>query len=619
MDIRKEVTMIKNLLRIIKKRLNQVLLWKQLVFFLLFILLLFTSLISASAYFQSRRNAIQSQIDKSNRLLDLKMINMEKYIDELSDFCIQPCYDNEMYADILSTTALSSYDLAELKNAVHTFYYTRNDLVSYQIYLMNQGISIGREKKEDQIWVRATPEETVENSHVYTLCSTSSYNSALLPSDDPDTFFNFNHAIIRIENHAIMAIVTINIKRQTLTPFISRSAGSDEFFCIYNSDGNLLYSGDPALVSISDHNMNSQLAARSDNTAGYIRFGNAQYLVTSTTGSKYGVKIVSLIPVSEITAQFKKAQSITILQSLFLLTLAVLSIYWLIRKTTAPLSLLADKQKDVGGGDFSRIHIEGCQEISNLSNSFNEMTAHIDELIRENYMTQLNEKNARLAALEAQINPHFLYNTLQAIGSEALLNDQKNIYSMLTSLASSLRYSIKAPNIVTLEDELHYVNDYIMLQKIRMDDHLCVTQTVDEKALTAKVPKISLQTLVENSILHGLQGSHTHIHISLNVFYRDDDLYLCVRDDGCGIDNASLMELRESLHVQTLQDTGKSIGLVNLYNRIHLMYSDLANLQIDSQTEEPSYTLVTLKIPAVKGELTDLQKEEITDENTYRR
>ena len=158
-----------------------------------------------------------------------------------------------------------------------------------------------------------------------------------------------------------------------------------------------------------------------------------------------------------------------------------------------------------------------------------------------------------------------------------------------------------------------------MLQKIRMDDHLCVTQTVDEKALTAKVPKISLQTLVENSILHGLQGSHTHIHISLNVFYRDDDLYLCVRDDGCGIDNASLMELRESLHVQTLQDTGKSIGLVNLYNRIHLMYSDRANLQIDSQTEEPSYTLITLKIPAVKGELTDLQKEEITDENTYRR
>ena len=130
----------------IKRRLNQTPLWKQLVFFLSFILLAFTLLLSVSSYLQSRKTAIQSQIDKSERLLDLKMINMEKYIDELSDFCIQPCYDNEMYANILSAAPLSSYALSEMENDVHTFYYTRTDLISYQIYLMNQGISIGRKK-----------------------------------------------------------------------------------------------------------------------------------------------------------------------------------------------------------------------------------------------------------------------------------------------------------------------------------------------------------------------------------------------------------------------------------------------------------------------------------------
>jgi two-component system sensor histidine kinase YesM len=589
----------------IKRRLNQTPLWKQLVFFLSFILLAFTLLLSVSSYLQSRKTAIQSQIDKSERLLDLKMINMEKYIDELSDFCIQPCYDNEMYANILSAAPLSSYALSEMENDVHTFYYTRTDLISYQIYLMNQGISIGREKNEDRIWVRNTPVQNVKSSHAYSLCSSSPYLSALLPSDDPDTFFNFNHAIIRIRDHAIMAIVTINIRRSTLAPYISKSAGSDEFFCIYNSDGELLYSGNTDLVSTADSSMNNALSARNDQSSGYIRFDNRMYLVTSASGDKYGLKIVSLVPVSEITDQFKKAQSITVLQGLLLLGLAICAIYLLIRKITSPLSLLSSKQKDVGEGDFSQIHIEGCREIADLSNSFNEMTAHIDELIRENYMAQLDEKNARLAALEAQINPHFLYNTLQAIGSEALLNDQKNIYHMLTGLASSLRYSIKASNIVTLEEELRYVNDYIMLQKIRMEDHLEVTQEIDEKALQARVPKISLQTLVENSILHGLQDGHTTIHIQLKVFYRDHLLYLQVTDDGCGIEPDELTRLRQSLHEQTLQDSGKSIGLVNLYNRIHLMYSDQADLQIDSCTGTDSHTTVTLTVEEKDHESSD--------------
>lgn len=135
----------------------------------------------------------------------------------------------------------------------------------------------------------------------------------------------------------------------------------------------------------------------------------------------------------------------------------------IVRLTTAPLTAFSRRMKEVGNGNFSPIEENGgSRELLALSRSFNEMVSHIDELINQNYVSEINEKTARLAALEAQLNPHFLYNTLQAIGTEALLNDQPQINRMLASLAANLRYSIKSGDPVRLKDgnclceQLHY-------------------------------------------------------------------------------------------------------------------------------------------------------------------
>ena len=579
----------------IRTDLNRTPLWKQLIFSLTIILLLLTFTLSLTTYHRSRENAITSQIDKSDRLLDLKMTNLEKYIDELAAFCIQPCYDNELYSDILTTEALSPSEISNMKNAVRNYYYSRNDMVSYQIYLLNQDLAMGRSQRKYRIWQEDMPESEKTGSEIYTLCSESPYNSAILPSDDSSVFMNFSHAIIRVSDRKIMAIVTIDVASKIVKPYISRSSGSSESFCIFNPDGRVLYSDDPALPS--DTAIIGSLAKRNDSEAGYLKLNNTNCLVTSFTGSKYGIKIVSMIPVSEITAQFRKTMQIMILQSILFSMIAILLVYIIIRYITAPLSLLASKQKDVGSGDFSSIDIGGCREISNLNSSFNEMTSHIDDLIKENYITQLNEKNARLAALEAQINPHFLYNTLQAIGSEALLNDQKNIYDMLTGLAQSLRYSIKAPNEVALSEEIEYVNNYIMLQTIRMEDHLTVTSTIDDDTLQARVPKNILQSLLENSIIHGISGDRNSINIKIHIYYYDDRLIMKVRDDGCGIQPEELARIRNDLKAQTLQDPGKGIGLANLNNRIKLMYDDTAQIEISTETSMDSYTEITVILP----------------------
>ncbi len=278
----------------------------------------------------------------------------------------------------------------------------------------------------------------------------------------------------------------------------------------------------------------------------------------------------------------------------------ILFIYMLLRLLTIPLRFLSTQMQKTGEGDFrSRIHVTGSTEICGLAESFNSMVSHIDQLIQRTYVAELSEKDAKLAALEAQLNPHFLYNTLQAVSTEALINEQPQIHRMITALASNLRYTIKGDTLVPLKQEMIYVEDYIFLQKIRMDDALTFTSSIDPAAEECLIPKISIQTLVENSIIHGKSGNTDRIHIDITAQYNDTNVIITVRDNGCGISPEQLDKLYADFDLQ--KNTGKygGIGLANLHSRIRLLYDKPASLDI--HTQEKQYTEIVLTLPVTKG------------------
>ena len=264
---------------------------------------------------------------------------------------------------------------------------------------------------------------------------------------------------------------------------------------------------------------------------------------------------------------------------------------------TNPLSTLAHRLRRVGTGNFTTTtDIGGSLEITNLAHDFNSMIHHIDDLIKKNYISEINAKTSRLIALEAQLNPHFLYNTLQAISAEAIINKQPKINAMVTSLASMLRYSIKEEDFVSVAQEIKHVNDYLSLQHSRFGENLTYEWNIDEDTLHAMIPKISIQTLVENSITHGISGDIDHINIYIRTYMEGDQLLIKVRDDGIGIAPEKLNELKEAFANSDL-NTHKSlgIGLMNLSSRIHILYDEPASLSIESNLGY--YTLVTLSIP----------------------
>ncbi len=613
-------------------------LWAEFTLFMALILILLTFAMSFLVYSREQSRTVEARVMAAESLLNLKAANLEEYMASLSEFAIQPVYDSDCYAAMLSGRELSDRATESLRSTVRTWFYTRSDLLSYHIYLLNQNLAIGRDYGKEG--VRVYRAEDMEQSSLYKACTDSRKNYAVLPSEHGDALFHFAHSIIRIQDRSVVGLVDFEVDRSGIEYLSTQPISPGEALNLYNSDGALLYTDakGPLFERIEAYTPEenrafflSEAERRADialpeqgrteadiihkeggemglgktfsngKDTEYLEIEGVKYLSVRTADSDKALYLSTMIPLSDILGQLRQTRRFSILIGLAFILAAVIGANLLIRYLSAPLTALVNLQESFGEGQISDTHFGRSREGAELSRSYNEMTRRIDRLLKENYAAALNEKNARLAALEAEINPHFLYNTLQAIGSEALLNDQTEIYRMLTSLASNLRYSIKAPNVVSLRDELKYTDDYVFLQKIRMGERLSVERETDEEALFARLPKLCIQPLVENSILHGIGGERDSISIVLSVQMDGGRILIRVRDDGIGIEEEELREIRNSFRSQTLNDANQSIGLANLYNRLTLLYGQEADMTIESRTGEGSYTEVKLVLQGQEG------------------
>lgn len=217
------------------------------------------------------------------------------------------------------------------------------------------------------------------------------------------------------------------------------------------------------------------------------------------------------------------------------------------------------------------------------------MVEKTNELINERYKMKIVEKNAVLKALEAEINPHFLYNALQAISTKALKNNNDDIVEMVDNLALTLRYCISGRDVVAAREELRHIERYLALQKARFGGRMQVVYDWDETLLELSIPKLSIQTLVENCIKHALEKVSTTVTIRIEARITPDYNVISVLDDGPGISGERLAEVLSTLQIQweefggdLSEDGNESIGLKNLNTRLKLLYGEGAGLAISS-------------------------------------
>jgi two-component system sensor histidine kinase YesM len=258
-----------------------------------------------------------------------------------------------------------------------------------------------------------------------------------------------------------------------------------------------------------------------------------------------------------------------------------------------PIAHLQTKMRQVRRGLFQeRAVVTTNDEIGQLTEGFNSMIGEIDRLVKEVYETRLREREAELSALQSQIHPHFLYNTLETMNMLALQGNGPELSNIVTSLGKLLRYTVdKQERLVHVFDEVKFAQAYLQIQAMRLGDKLQAAIHIDSSYDYCLVPKLILQPLIENVIEHAM-GSGT-VHMTLTASVEDDDLILSIKDDGNGISGERLKRLEEQLQAGSesrslieAQQGGfgtikKGFALRNVHLRVRLHYGEPYGLFVD--------------------------------------
>lgn len=280
---------------------------------------------------------------------------------------------------------------------------------------------------------------------------------------------------------------------------------------------------------------------------------------------------------------------------LLLLIVIILS-YYIPRSITMPITRISRVTNQVAKGNLSvRAAAESGAEARMLSDSLNAMIDKINELLDQVTTEQIRLRKAEFELLQAQINPHFLYNTLDTIVWLAEAGDQKRVVSMVGNLSDFFRTSLnQGKDIISIREELAHVRSYLEIQQVRYQDILRYEITVPEDLYEYKIPKITIQPLVENALYHGIKNKRGQGTITVTGKSKENGFVLYVRDNGIGMTQERLNEVRAG--IQKLSYTGKEIyGLYNVNERIRLNFGETYGISIESTYGEG--TCVSISLP----------------------
>jgi len=263
---------------------------------------------------------------------------------------------------------------------------------------------------------------------------------------------------------------------------------------------------------------------------------------------------------------------------------------------TKPLSALVATMNKIKDTEHMSVSFE-CDrndEIGLLSASFNAMVKRMDYLVNTVQETRLKEKEAELTALWMQINPHFIYNTLETIRMNSVLNDDKSTSEMISMLGKMLRYNIKS-NKTTIADEIDNISNYITLLNYRFSDRYQMHVDIEPDILHVSIAKLMFQPIVENSIVHGFEESQTKCIITIRSYYENSKIIIDIADNGMGMTSDALEDLLIKINTPKELSEKRGIGLRNINERLKLNYGESFGLRVYSEVNKG--TLIKLTMP----------------------
>ncbi|NOW06726.1 two-component system sensor histidine kinase YesM [Clostridium beijerinckii] len=330
-------------------------------------------------------------------------------------------------------------------------------------------------------------------------------------------------------------------------------------------------------------------------------FINRNISVSSIAIDSIGWKVINVVDKDNLFYEVNLLRNLTFAFLIVIVIIVMVVIIIFSNKFYESVRIIVNGMKEAKKGDFNvKIKLNTEDELSFIGNEFNEMLSTINILVEDiknqsNYIVELSNKRreSEIKAIVAQINPHFLYNTLDCINWLAIKNENYEVSDTIGSFAQILRYSIGDINKeVTIFDEVEWLKKYVYLQQIRFNGSFILDLEVNEEVFGCRLHKLILQPLIENSIVHGFKGYNNGriLKVSIDKF-ENKYIKMIIKDNGNGIENRKLEELIRNIKLG--QDEDENIGIKNVYDRIKIYYGEDAKFDIESvQGEGTTVTMV---------------------------
>ncbi|GIP11622.1 sensor histidine kinase [Paenibacillus macerans] len=401
-------------------------------------------------------------------------------------------------------------------------------------------------------------------------------------------------------NSLKQGVLVIDINFRTIDQLSQRvSLGKKGYAYIIDAVGNIVYHPQQQLIYAGLKYENLEPVLNYAYGRYFDESDGEQRIITIQTVKPAGWKIVGVAYADEfLTTKRELGVFLTWFLPAVIIIILAINIY-VSARISQPIRRLERSVQMVERGDFGTIvHVSGAYEVEQLSKRFNLMLRRIRELMDQIIQEQEAKRKSELDVLQSQINPHFLYNTLNSATRLAELGRNEEVVTTITSLSRFFRISLsKGSHVISVQEELEHVRHYLIIQTIRFKNKFRYEIVADEAALECRTLKLILQPLVENAIHHGIEKSAEAGFIGVEARLEGEHLVFRIRDNGVGMPPETVAKLMKGA---VRSESGSGVGVRNVQERIVLYYGPGYGLKFDSEPEEG--TLATITIPAVKPE-----------------
>lgn len=587
----------------------------------LIVLLLLTTIVPFGTsiiitYFHTKESLKNQVVQENSNLLYQGKVNLENYINELNGLTLS-LYNNPGLINFLrlSNKENNYLTIGIVTNVLQTILYAEDNIERVHISIEEEDRFITASKRSTVIFSKNLKNKNEES---YEKAKASPFNMYIEPThiqngdsiDKPKNVLSLHRSLTNVPSDKVLAYVTLEFSSEKIYKLSENLYNKDtEEFYILSPEGKLIYSSNSEISANQEKQKWIKKLTKNQNPKGTMEWKedsfNGVMIYDHIPESAGGWYLVKRVPYATLYESAFSVTKINILFGVMGLLLVVMATLMVSFKITSPIRVLLHYIDQVEKGNM-KVQFEslGNDEIGILGYRFKKMIEKINDLINREYKLEIENKTNQLKVLQSQINPHFLYNALQSIGTVALKNKVPQIYSLVTDLSIIMRYGMNMEeDMVPLKKEINYIKAFLLIQKERFGDQLEYSIEVEEDLLNIIIPKMILQPIIENYFKHGFELREGIGVVKIECKKEDSYLLINVKDNGVGVTDSRLKEIYKHLHEEKniVDGADSNIGLKNVFVRLKLYYDQSATLQLKNIEEGGLLVRIRLPISMVGG------------------